>query len=46
VTLKARLLFFIIGAAFLLLNSLRDVFPELFSLDKLYSMMTSDDHGA
>ena len=39
------MLFFITGATLLLLNSLRDIFPELFSLDKLFEMLTSEEHG-
>lgn len=41
---SARVLFFLLGAAALLLNSLREVFPELFSLDLLFDMMTTEDH--
>ena len=43
---QTRLLFFLVGGTLLLLNSLRDVFPELFSLEKLYEMLTSEEHGA
>lgn len=43
--LQARMLFFLLGAIALLINSLREVFPELFSLDLLFNMMTTEDHG-
>lgn len=39
------MLFFIVGTVLLLLNALRDVFPELFSLDKLYEISASGDAG-
>lgn len=42
---QTRVLFFITGATLLFVNSLRDVFPELFSLEKLYEMLTSEEHG-
>jgi len=41
---SARMLFFLLGAIALLINSLREVFPELFSLDLLFNMMTTEDH--
>lgn len=41
VIFSARLLFFIVGAAALLINAMRDVFPEFFCLQKLYDMSTS-----
>jgi hypothetical protein len=42
---QARSLFFIIGATLLFVNSLKDVFPELFSLKTLYEMLTSEERG-